>query len=150
MNQFLKEYLAVLRLEKNLSENTVASYKNDLNSFFGFLSDRGVEDPSEIKNQHLENFFKSLADTGLSSSSAARYFSSVKGFFRYLYLNKYITDNPVDKISAPKLSKNLPDVQRRPGSRRPLPARQGSARNIIRVRTSRIGAYKSKALEHLL
>ena len=110
MNQFLKEYLAVLRLEKNLSENTVASYKNDLNSFFGFLSDRGVEDPSEIKNQHLENFFKSLANTGLSSSSAARYFSSVKGFFRYLYLNKYITDNPVDKISAPKLSKNLPDV----------------------------------------
>ncbi len=110
MNQFLKEYLAVLRLEKNLSENTVASYRNDLNSLFGFLSDRGVEDPSEIKNEHLTKFFKSLADTGLSSSSAARYLSSVKGFFKYLYLNKYITENPVDKISAPKLSKNLPDV----------------------------------------
>lgn len=110
MNQFLKEYLTVLRLEKNLSENTVASYKNDLNSLLGFLSELGLEDPSEVKNEHLEKFFKSLADTGLLSSSAARYFSSVKGFFKYLYLNRYITENPVDKISAPKLSKNLPDV----------------------------------------
>jgi site-specific recombinase XerD len=33
---FVKEYLSVLKLEKNLSENTVVSYKNDLTSFFRF------------------------------------------------------------------------------------------------------------------
>ncbi len=36
MNIFLKEYLSVLSLEKNLSVNTVSSYKNDISSFIKF------------------------------------------------------------------------------------------------------------------
>ena len=41
---------------------------------------------------------------------AARYFSSLKGFFSYLEKNKYIKKNPIEKITAPKLSKKLPSV----------------------------------------
>ncbi|MEJ2194443.1 MAG: site-specific integrase, partial [Ignavibacteriaceae bacterium] len=37
MKTFLKEYLSVLRLERNLSENTISSYKNDLTTFLNFL-----------------------------------------------------------------------------------------------------------------
>jgi integrase/recombinase XerD len=110
MNVFLKEYLTILKLEKNLSDNTTASYKNDLTSFFKFLEEYNITDPSEIKTGHISNFFNLLKDIGLTSSSAARYFSSIKGFFRYLYVNKYIKINPMEKISSPKLSKNLPSV----------------------------------------
>ena len=110
MKIFLKEYLTILKLEKNLSENTTASYKNDLSSFIKFLDEYNITDPSEIKTGHINNFFNLLKNVGLASSSAARYFSSLKGFFNYLYMNKYITLNPMEKISAPKLSKNLPSV----------------------------------------
>ena len=110
MNLFLKEYLAVLKLEKNLSDNTVSSYKNDINSFFNFLEEKKITDPSGIKYNHITGFFKLLNDLGLASSSAARYYSSLKGFFSYLFLNKYITENPMEKISSPKLAKNLPPV----------------------------------------
>jgi len=110
MNLFLKEYLSVLKLEKNLSDNTVSSYKNDINSFFNFLEEKKISDPSGIKYSHITGFFKLLNDLGLASSSAARYYSSLKGFFNYLFLNKYITDNPMEKISSPKLAKNLPPV----------------------------------------
>jgi integrase/recombinase XerD len=51
-----------------------------------------------------------LKEIGLTSSSAARYYSSLKGFFTYLFLSRYITENPIEKISSPKLSKNLPSV----------------------------------------
>lgn len=110
MNIFLNEYLAVLKLEKNLSENTVVSYKNDISSLISYLEKFDITDPSEIDSKKLSDFFKILKETGLTSSSAARYYSSIKGFFNYLFLNKYITANPVEKVPAPKLSKNLPQV----------------------------------------
>ena len=110
MNVFLKEYLAVLKLEKNLSDNTVSSYRNDITSFLNFLENKNVNDPSEIKQKHVSDFFKSLSNVGLASSSAARYYSSLKGFFNYLFTSKYIKENPIERINSPKLAKNLPGV----------------------------------------
>ena len=110
MKIFLKEYLSVLKLEKNLSNNTILSYKNDISCLIRFLEDLNISDPSEIKHRHLRDFFKSLFQTGLSSSSASRYYSSIKGFLSYLLINKYIVENPIEKIEPPKLAKNLPSV----------------------------------------
>ncbi|MDT3695127.1 MAG: site-specific tyrosine recombinase XerD [Ignavibacterium sp.] len=110
METFIKEYLAYLKLEKNLSDNTINSYKNDLEAFKDFLNNKGVDDPDDITSAHLNDFFKLLNELGLVGSSAARYFSSLKGFFLYLILNKYILKNPVEKVSAPKVSKKLPGV----------------------------------------
>lgn len=110
MELFLKEYLAHIKLEKNLSQNTVSSYKNDINTFISFLKDSGINDPSDISSDHIGSFFKILNELGLLGSSSARYFSSLKGFFLYLLKNKYIVTNPIEKITAPKISKKLPGV----------------------------------------
>ncbi|MDR3625373.1 MAG: site-specific tyrosine recombinase XerD [Ignavibacteriaceae bacterium] len=110
MNIFLKEYLSVLKLEKNLSENTIQSYRNDISSLLKFLEEDKITDPSEIGYDNLIAFFKALKNAGLNSRSAARYYSSLKGFFNYLAVNKYITANPIEKVSTPKLAKNLPSV----------------------------------------
>jgi len=110
MDIFIREYLATLKLERNLSENTVASYDNDLSSLVNFLKDDGVDDPSKITSQKLVDFFGVLTKLGLSSRSSARYYSSTKGFFSYLFSSGYIKINPMEKLSAPKLSKNLPNV----------------------------------------
>ncbi len=110
MEIFIKEYLAYLKLEKNLSDNTIKSYQNDLGAFKDFLNSKGIDDPGDITSQYLNDFFKLLNELGLVGSSAARYFSSLKGFFLYLILNKYILKNPIEKVSAPKVSKKLPGV----------------------------------------
>lgn len=110
MDVFIREYLASLTLERNLSENTIASYKNDLVSLLNYLKDSGVDDPSKITPKNLNDFFGLLNKLGLSSRSAARYYSSVKGFFGYLLSNKYLEINPMEKISSPKVSKALPNV----------------------------------------
>jgi integrase/recombinase XerD len=110
MDIFIREYLASLKLERNLSDNTIASYKNDLSSLINFIKDSGIDDPSKINSKLLNDFFVLLTELGLSSRSSARYFSSVKGFFGYLFSSGFIEDNPMEKISAPKVSKNLPFV----------------------------------------
>lgn len=110
MEDFLKEYLAVLKLERNLSDNTVSSYKNDLSTLFKFLVDSKVEDLSEVDSKILVEFFGFLKEAGLSSSSTARYYSSIKGFLGYIHKNEYIKSNPIDKLNSPKVSKKLPVV----------------------------------------
>jgi integrase/recombinase XerD len=111
MNLFLKEYLNILNLEKNLSKNTISSYKNDLSAFILFLkNDFNIDDPEKITYNHLSAFFHLLFELELSANSSARYLSSLRGFFKYLIHNKYITRNPVDKIETPKRKKNIPEV----------------------------------------
>ena len=110
VNIFLKEYLGVLKLERNLSNNTVISYKNDITALLRFIEDRNIDDPSQIDYRILSSFFKTLQEMGLSRTSAARYYSSLKGFFTYLHVNKYITANPIARVPTPKLSKILPGV----------------------------------------
>jgi len=110
MDIFIREYLSSLKLERNLSENTISSYKNDLSSLLNFLKDSGVDDPSAINPKLLNEFFGLLTKLGLSSRSSARYYSSLKGFFGYLFSSGYIEINPMEKISAPKVSKSLPNV----------------------------------------
>jgi integrase/recombinase XerD len=110
MEMFLKEYLAHIKLEKNLSQNTVYSYKNDINAFISFLKNSSIDDPSNVSSDNIGDFFKTLKELGLSGSSSARYFSSLKGFFLYLLKNKYIVKNPIEKITAPRISKKLPGV----------------------------------------
>ena len=110
MKIFLKEYLTYLKLEKNLSDNTISSYKNDISSFIRFLEEHKIDDPSRIESHLIIKFFTNLEKVGLTSSSAARYFSSLKGFLNYLFANNYIKNNPIEKVSPPKLAKNLPGV----------------------------------------
>jgi integrase/recombinase XerD len=110
MEFFLKEYLAYLKLEKNLSDNTLSSYKIDLTTFISFIIDLKISDLSDVTSDNISSFFIMLNKIGLSGTSAARYFSSLKGFFSYLLKNKYLIKNPVEKISPPKLSKILPQV----------------------------------------
>ena len=110
MELFVKEYLAHLKLEKNLSANTVSSYQIDINAFVAFIKNENIDDPSRVTTENISSFFKILKDIGLSATSSARYFSSLKGFFLYLLRNKYILKNPIEKISAPKISQKLPAV----------------------------------------
>jgi integrase/recombinase XerD len=110
MDTFLKEYLAYLKLEKNLSGNTISSYRNDIYSFIRFLEEHKIEDPSKIESRIIIRFFTNLEKIGLTSSTAARYFSSLKGFLNYLFTNNYIKNNPIEKVSPPKLGKTLPGV----------------------------------------
>ena len=110
MDPFLKEYLSSLKLERNLSENTVSSYKNDIRSFIIFLTSLNINDPDKITYKDINSFFVSLSDLGLSDTSSARYNSSLKGFFKYLFLNSYIRINPMDRVASAKIHKSLPIV----------------------------------------
>ena len=110
MEEFLKEYLTILRYEKNLSENTTSSYKNDLHKFLAFINKSNIKDFSEVSSNLITKFFDHQRKSGIDSATSARYMSSIKGFFRFLENNNYIEKNPTDKLSPVKKGRKLPTV----------------------------------------
>jgi integrase/recombinase XerD len=110
MEQFLKEYLAYLRLEKNLSDNSVESYKNDLNKFLLHAKKNGISDLNRISTNFISEYFIQQRKKEVGSSTTSRYLSALKGFFSYLYNQSYIEKDPTDILSSSRKRRKLPSV----------------------------------------
>lgn len=110
MREFIDEYLAVLKLEKNLSDNSVNSYKSDLSRLLIFLEENKINDFNEVDHHIISKFLQLLKNNGLTGSSASRYLSSLRGFFSYLYANEYIEKDPTESVSSAKITRKLPEV----------------------------------------
>ncbi|MDA3861017.1 MAG: site-specific tyrosine recombinase XerD [Melioribacteraceae bacterium] len=110
LNQFLQEYLAYLKLEKNLSEQSVLSYSSDLKKFLLFVEDKTHTDLNIITPKLISEYFEIMRDLGISSSTTARYLSSVKGFFKYLSSQEYIEKDPAEILSTRITERKLPTV----------------------------------------
>lgn len=110
MEQFVKEFISILRYEKNLSDNTAFSYQSDLNKLIEFLSSKGITDFNEVTYKNLTEFFQIQRESNFSSATTARYMTSFKKFFSYLDANQYIEKNPTITLGKVKLSRKLPEV----------------------------------------
>jgi len=110
LNQFLQEYLAFLKLEKNLSEQSVNSYASDISKFLNYLINEKTDDLNEVTSLIISKFFETMRDLGISSSTTSRYLSAIKGFFKYLSSQEYIEKDPAEILSARISGRKLPVV----------------------------------------
>ena len=107
MSIHLDTYIAYLRDVRRVSPNTVASYARDLASLAEFAGRQ--ETPIEaLRRQDLEAFVRHLQTAGQSPRSAARAVASVRGFYRFLLLEKAITKDPAEDLRAPRAWPALP------------------------------------------
>jgi len=101
----------MLRVEKNLSTNSITSYKTDLERYINFLyNGESIRELDSIRQIHIRNFIRFLNDQNLSSSTINRSFSSIRSYHKYLSYEKKITHNPTQLLESPKISKKLPKV----------------------------------------
>lgn len=103
----IDRFLDSLWLERNLAENTIASYKLDLLALSQSLQQQNVTFLT-TQTLNLQNFLMQRVEDGYKVSSSARLLSATKRFFQYLYQENYRTDNPSAVLSSPKLPKKLP------------------------------------------
>jgi len=105
--QAIVEYINYLKLERGSSKATISSYTYDLNRLKEALISNGVDRPTLTQLENLRASMGSLSVV-LSARSLARLVSSMKGFFSYLTVEKYLEVNPAEQIEAPKLSRKIP------------------------------------------
>jgi integrase/recombinase XerD len=100
-------YITYLRDVRRVSPNTVESYARDLAALAGFAEARKtpVED---LDRRALEAFVRSLMTQGLSPRSVARSVACVRGFYRFLSLERKLDESPAADLKAPRAWPALP------------------------------------------
>ena len=105
MDRYIDKFIRYLELEKNFSPHTILNYKLDLNDFKDFLKDSPIE---KVEYLTLRKFLAHLKEKGLANRSISRKLSCLRSFFRFLFREGLIKENPVVLLSSPKLNRMLP------------------------------------------
>jgi integrase/recombinase XerD len=100
-------YLDHLRVERRLAALTIESYSRDLAALARFAEDAG-RSAEQLSREDLEGFVRSLMTSGLSPRSTARAVACVRGFYRFLLLDRRLEDSPADDLRAPRAWPALP------------------------------------------
>lgn len=123
-------YLDVLRVERGLSDNTLAAYGRDLAKLGVFCHELGLGQAAALDRDLLEDFVVRLHADGLSARSISRHVSSVKGFFRFLVSDSWREDDPAARLPSPARRRSLPSVLSGPEVEALLAAPDQSARGL--------------------
>lgn len=92
--------------EKFSSKNTIESYRRDLVKFYNFIQ----KNLNECSKQDILNFLSFLYDLKSDSKTVSRHLSSIRQFYKFLFREKIILDNPVIDIESPKIQRKLPKI----------------------------------------
>lgn len=110
MLQFIDAFLNYLSVERGLSRNTIVSYRQDLESYVGFLSKEQIDALSKATRNDVGEFMLFLKEKGLSPSSISRRLTAVKMFYRFLLRERALKSDPTSMIDSLKLWKKIPET----------------------------------------
>lgn len=107
----IRDFKNFLKLERGLSENSIEAYLRDINKLKEFC--QGDGNPLEIQSvtaQTITSFLVTINQFGLSAHSQARIISGIKAFYKFLIIEKRLSEDPTLLIEAPRLGRKLPDT----------------------------------------
>jgi integrase/recombinase XerD len=110
MDTHYQDYLSMLRVERNVSSQTIDAYKRDLKQYLGYIDDQKIKELSQITPTHIRDYIRILNDRGMAPASISRIISSIRSYHKYLSGETIISENPALVIKNPKIPKKLPDV----------------------------------------
>ncbi len=110
MRKLIDEFLNYLTVERGLSQNTIISYRRDLNKYINYLESKKIDSLENTDRSTVLSFVLSQKDKGLSVNSIARNLVAIKVFYRFLFRERFIKEDPTSVLDSPKLWKHLPDV----------------------------------------
>ncbi|HAI76474.1 MAG TPA: site-specific tyrosine recombinase XerD [Microscillaceae bacterium] len=113
-NLYLKPFENHLRLERGLAHHSIEAYLRDIQKLIQFLTELSSEDqplqPADIGTKHLQNFIIALGKAGVAETSQARILSGIKSFFKFLFEEEILEDDPSAQLNTPRIARKLPDI----------------------------------------
>lgn len=106
----ITQFTHYLRLERGLAETTIVAYEHDIRQFARFLADRTLTAFPQATLALAREFFVTLADVGIGTTSRARYLSSLKHLYRYLVAAGRATADITEAMELPRAKRHLPDA----------------------------------------
>lgn len=108
MADYLGNFIAYLKVEKNASPHTVRNYAEDLSQFLAFMEKEGAHFPDEVDYLAIRHFLALMQQRAYERRTIARKLSAIRSFFRYLHREGQLTDTSWASVSTPRTGKKLP------------------------------------------
>lgn len=105
----VKGYVRYLKLQRNMSANTLDAYQRDLRKLLDYLK-REEKNVRDVTLEDLQHFAAGLHDIGIHPRSQCRILSGIRSFYHYMQLDGYRDDDPTELLESPQIGDHLPEV----------------------------------------
>ncbi|MBM3243533.1 MAG: site-specific tyrosine recombinase XerD, partial [Candidatus Omnitrophica bacterium] len=109
MKELIDTFLSYLSVERGLSNNTIISYREDLESYLDFIEKNRIDSLSKISKDNITGFMLQQKDEGIAANSVARRLAAIRMFHRFLARERILKSDPSTLVDSPKLWKKVPD-----------------------------------------
>jgi integrase/recombinase XerD len=114
MNEFqyaIEDYIHFIQVERQLSDNTLASYRRDLENYVNFLREaEGMSDFRKVERMTILRHLEQLRMQGKTSRTVARHISSIRSFHQFLLREKRAETDPTVHLEMPTIEQKLPNI----------------------------------------
>lgn len=110
MQNEIDEFIRYMQIDQGRSENTLASYRLDLNHLIDYMKKYQIKNVVDLSQDHIEQLIRQKSQEGYAGSSINRLLSTLRQFFKFLLREKQIDTNPMTLIEGAKTGKVLPKV----------------------------------------
>ena len=109
MEKHIKLFLEFLQDDKKLSNNTLQSYRRDIEQYRDYIQNNKIN-YLKVDGEDLQEYLKKLQEMGKKTSTISRNLASIRSFYQFLLRIKKVKHDPTDGIQSPKVEKKAPSV----------------------------------------
>ena len=109
MEKQVKLFLDFLKDDKKLSDNTLPSYRRDIEQYEKYVSDNKIN-YLKVTEETILEYMEFLREENKKESTISRSLASIRSFYQYLIRVKKIKKDPTMTIESPKINKRTPNI----------------------------------------
>lgn len=108
MEEVLNKFVNYLEQDKQLSNNTLESYRRDIFQYSNYLEDNKITAYKTTSKTTIISYIIHMQNLGKAATTISRNLASIRCFYQFLLFNKIIDKDPTLNLEGPKTEKKLP------------------------------------------
>lgn len=108
MYELIEDFTDYLANEKQLSTNTLESYRRDIRQYVGYLSENKITSLETTTKTTIITYLIYLQNKGKAASTISRNIASIRSFYQFLLAQNRVEKDPTINLESPRAEKKSP------------------------------------------